>query len=52
VTSAESSGLSQWDSVGHLQLVVAIEEAYGISLSPGDVIDLTSLLLFTAAAIR
>jgi hypothetical protein len=42
VASAEMTTMGQWDSVAHLQLVVAIEDAYGIRLSPGDVIDLKS----------
>ncbi len=28
----------EWDSVGHLQLMAAIEEAFGISLSSEDVV--------------
>jgi hypothetical protein len=42
VTSVESASTRQWDSVAHLQLVVAIEEAFGIQLSPADVVDLRS----------
>ena len=42
VSSAESSALRQWDSVAHLQLVVAIEDAFGIQLDPADVVDLKS----------
>jgi acyl carrier protein len=42
VTSAESGLLRQWDSVAHLQLVVAIEDAFGIQLSPADVVELIS----------
>lgn len=42
VPSAESRSLSQWDSVGHLQLVVAIETAFDVQLNPGDVLDLQS----------
>jgi acyl carrier protein len=34
--------LRQWDSVAHLQLVVAIEDEFGVRLSPTDVIDLKS----------
>jgi acyl carrier protein len=41
VTSAQS-GMRQWDSVAHLQLVVAIEDEFGIRLSPADVIELDS----------
>lgn len=42
VTRAESSSLRQWDSVAHLQLVVAIEDRFGIRLNPADVIELKS----------
>jgi acyl carrier protein len=42
VTRAESGRLRQWDSVAHLQLVVAIEDAFGIELSPADVVELAS----------
>ena len=42
VSHAENSSLRQWDSVAHLQLVVAIEDAFGIRLTPADVVDLTS----------
>jgi acyl carrier protein len=42
VTNADNRTLRQWDSVAHLQLVVAIEDAFGVRLTPSDVIDLTS----------
>jgi acyl carrier protein len=42
VTQAAESNLRQWDSVAHLQLVVAIEDAFGIRLSPADVVELKS----------
>ena len=42
VTNANSGSLRQWDSVAHLQLVVAIEDEFGIRLSPADVIELKS----------
>ena len=42
VSSIESRTLSAWDSVAHLQLVVAIEEAFGIELAPGDILDMQS----------
>jgi acyl carrier protein len=42
VTNAESSKLRQWDSVAHLQLVIAIEDAFGVRLTPADVIELKS----------
>jgi hypothetical protein len=44
--SAASGTMAQWDSVAHLQLVVAIEDEFGIHLNSGDVVDLQS---YTAA---
>ena len=32
----------QWDSVGHVNLMNAIEESFGISLDPDDIIDIKS----------
>lgn len=32
----------QWDSVGHVNLMSAIEEAFDISLEPDDILDFTS----------
>jgi acyl carrier protein len=31
-----------WDSVAHMQLVVALEDAFGISLSEDDVLEISS----------
>ena len=45
--TVESTSLRQWDSVAHLQLVIAIEDAFGLQLTPAEVIDLNS---FEAAA--
>jgi acyl carrier protein len=42
VTGAAANGLRQWDSVAHLQLVVSIEDAFGIRLTPADVVELQS----------
>jgi hypothetical protein len=42
VVHAESGAVRQWDSVAHLQLVIAIEDEFRVRLSPGDVIDLKS----------
>ena len=41
VTNADNS-LRQWDSVAHLQLVVAIEDNFHVRLTPADVVDLKS----------
>lgn len=35
-------GIPEWDSVGHMQLVAAIEEAFDIMLETDDIIDLSS----------
>jgi acyl carrier protein len=42
VTHADSRNLRQWDSVAHLQLVVAIEDNFAIRLTPADVVELQS----------
>ena len=42
VTRAENSSLRQWDSVAHLQLVVAIEDEFRVRLTPAELIDLKS----------
>ena len=42
VTNVESGSLRLWDSVAHLQLVVAIEDEFGVRLSPADVVELKS----------
>jgi acyl carrier protein len=31
-----------WDSVAHMQLVLALEDAFGISLSPDEVVEISS----------
>lgn len=35
-------GIPTWDSVGHMDLVSAIEEAYGINISTIDVLDFST----------
>lgn len=35
--------ISSWDSVAHLNLVVALEEAFGIAFSPSETMELTSV---------
>ena len=34
--------ISAWDSVGHMGLVAAIEEAFDIMLEPDDIVDMSS----------
>ena len=43
-SSARADHTRTWDSVGHLQLVVAIEDEFGIRLEPADVVELKSYL--------
>lgn len=33
----------EWDSVNHISLMLAIEEAYGITLSDDEVVELTTV---------
>lgn len=35
-------GVSAWDSVGHMQLVAALEDAFDIMLDAEDIIDFSS----------
>lgn len=37
-------GIEQWDSVAHMALVAAIEEAFDIMLETEDVIDMSSFV--------
>lgn len=34
--------ISEWDSVGHMQLVAALEETFDIMMDTDDIIDLSS----------
>lgn len=38
----EYQGVEAWDSVGHITLVAALEDAFNISLDTDDIIDLSS----------
>lgn len=40
--SLKYRGIEQWDSLAHMQLVVAIESAFDIMLETDDVIDMSS----------
>ncbi len=47
INESETAGLKYqdieaWDSVGHMGLVAAIEDAFSIMLDPDDIIDLSS----------
>lgn len=38
----EYQGISSWDSVGHMGLIAAIEDAFDIMMDTDDIIDLSS----------
>jgi acyl carrier protein len=42
VPTLEYRGVPQWDSLGHMTLVAAIEDEYGIRIDTDDVIDLNT----------
>lgn len=35
--------IAEWDSVGHMALIAALEEAFGVMLDTDDIIDLSSV---------
>lgn len=45
--SSSPDTLSEWDSITHLNLVMAIEEAYDVQLTPEDALELNSVKLFS-----
>ncbi len=42
VEQLEYQGIAEWDSVGHMQLMAALEESFGIELDVDDIIDFSS----------
>lgn len=38
----EYQGTEEWDSVGHMTLIAALEDAFGIMMDTDDIIDLSS----------
>jgi acyl carrier protein len=44
--------IATWDSLHHLQLMTAIEEAYGIMLDPEEMMQLSSVASIQAALAR
>lgn len=38
----EYQAISEWDSVGHMGLIAAIEDEFGIMMDTDDIIDLSS----------
>lgn len=41
-TGLKYQDIEAWDSVGHMGLIAALEEAFGIMLDTDDIIDLSS----------
>jgi acyl carrier protein len=42
---ASPDSIPSWDSVAHLNIVVAVEEAFGTSFSPEETMEMTSVRL-------
>lgn len=42
VESLEYQGVESWDSVGHMSLIAAIEDAFDIQMDTDDIVDLSS----------
>lgn len=42
VAGLQYQGIEQWDSVGHMTLVAAIEDEFGIEMDTDDIIDMSS----------
>lgn len=42
VEGLEYQGITAWDSVGHMGLIAAIEDAFDIMMDTDDIIDLSS----------
>lgn len=42
VEGLEYQGIAEWDSVGHMSLIAAIEEAFDIMMDTDDIIDFSS----------
>lgn len=40
---ASPSTIGEWDSLGHVTLVIELESAYGVSFAPEEVMALTSV---------
>jgi len=43
VDTLEYNSIKEWDSVAHMQLVAALEEAFDIMLDTDDIIDMSSV---------
>lgn len=41
----EYMAITEWDSVGHMQLIAALEDAFGIMFETDDIIDFNSYVV-------
>ncbi len=41
--SSSPETLSEWDSLGHVTLIIELESAYGVSFSPEETMTMTSV---------
>ena len=44
--------LSSWDSVAHLNIVLSVEAAYGVSFTPEEITEMTSLEKIRCSLLR
>lgn len=42
LVSLKYQDVAEWDSIGHMELMTALEEAYGIEIDIDDIIDFSS----------
>jgi acyl carrier protein len=42
VSVLEYQSITEWDSVGHMQLMAALEDSFGIEMDVDDIIDFSS----------
>jgi acyl carrier protein len=46
---SSQENVADWDSVGHLKLVLALEESYGVQFSTAQILGLTSVAAMQGA---
>jgi acyl carrier protein len=44
IAKLEYQSIAEWDSVGHMQLMAAIEDSFSIELDVDDIIDFSSFI--------
>lgn len=42
LTGLKYQGIPEWDSIGHMNLMAEIEEAFGIEMDTDDIVDFSS----------